>query len=559
MQARGVAENRKRDYINGMADIEFQPKNNGVPLWIGGIVLFLIVCWLLGTLRAPEAKPQEPAVSARKAQAPAVKGVKRPVLAVREAKPVPEAPSVLQDAPAQQVSIVVSAASEESYRRLLELARSRGWSTEPLDALRSVRLRLGDAAMPAFIAAKEPEWQLAPDSIVRIPINLTDEYPEWQGNPGPSFGRSFRQYLGVDAADASRGEGVTVALLDMAVHPHAALEGASLTALDPFGIAKRDGERTGEHGTAVASILTGTGGVTNAKVLAYAVLDAEGNGSVFDAAQAIVAAADAGAKVISMSFGSYTPSAVLADAVAYATDKGAVLVAAAGNNGVGEICYPAAYDQVIAVGAVAADGNVAGFSNRGEQLDVVAPGVGLLAAAGENEGIAFSGTSAAVPCVSGILANYLAAHPDTTPEKLRALLEANCNDTGLPGLDEATGYGVPDVERMNRYDEKGIVDVAAGGIELDANGQLIVSLQNTGTVPVTGAKLTAAINGRFYEHTFQGTVAAGDTVAATAPLSVEALTANGQGVLRVQTQVSVPGDQRSRNQSRTRNFDLQEK
>jgi hypothetical protein len=277
-----------------------------------------------------------------------------------------------------------------------------------------------------------------------------------------------------------------------------------------------------------------------------------------DAAKALVAAVDDGAKVVSMSFGTYSDSAVMANAVAYAQEKGALLVVAAGNNGVNDVCYPAAYEGVVAVGAVSADGNVAGFSNRGERVDVVAPGVGLLAATANDEAGLFTGTSAAVPCVSGILANYLAAHPEASAADARRVLLENCNDTGLPGQDEASGSGIVDADRMNRHDAEGIVDVAAGGIELDEEGAIVVTLQNTGTVPVSGAAMTAFINGREYSHVFKSEIAPGDSVAAAAKLSDADF--SGTGLIQVRTSVSIPGreDQRIRNQTRVRTFNLNE-
>ena len=96
----------------------------------------------------------------------------------------------------------------------------------------------------------------------------------------------------------------------------------------------------------------------------------------------IIWAADQGADVINLSLGGDVDDPFLEDACKYAHDKGAVVVAAAGNDGVGVVLYPAAYDDyVLAVAASDYNDAIADFSSFGPQVDVAAPGVWILGTA----------------------------------------------------------------------------------------------------------------------------------------------------------------------------------
>ena len=130
---------------------------------------------------------------------------------------------------------------------------------------------------------------------------------------------------------------------------------------------------------------------------------------MMDVAAAVVYAADNGANVINMSFGDPRISPILRDAVRYAAARGCILVAAAGNEGTGRISlptepmifYPAAYDEVIAVGATNSDDELSPTSSYGAGLDLVAPGVGILSTYLNGTYQPLSGTSMAAPHVAG--------------------------------------------------------------------------------------------------------------------------------------------------------------
>ena len=138
---------------------------------------------------------------------------------------------------------------------------------------------------------------------------------------------------------------------------------------------------------------------------------------------AIAYAADLGAHIINCSWGGPGIDAAAQDLVDYATAKGSLVVAASGNDGLNNDLYlqsPASLDGVLSVGASTAADRVSGFSNYGRNVDVYAPGEGILSTYPNNQYRALSGTSFSSPLTSGIAGLIKAVHPDWTPEMIRA-------------------------------------------------------------------------------------------------------------------------------------------
>jgi beta propeller repeat protein len=165
-------------------------------------------------------------------------------------------------------------------------------------------------------------------------------------------------------------------------------------------------------------------------------------------------AADNGAKVISMSFGSQADSAAIHDAVRYAYSAGALLVAAAGNSNTSARFYPAAYDEVVAVAATNRDNARSSYSNFGVWVDIAAPGgeknadnqfspdVSILSTVPKMGGFltdpsgyaSAAGTSMAAPYAAGVAALLAAQYPSAQRDELRGRLiattDAVVGDTG---------------------------------------------------------------------------------------------------------------------------------
>ena len=256
-----------------------------------------------------------------------------------------------------------------------------------------------------------------------------------------------------EAWSVSQGAGVPVAVIDTGIDStQPDLAGQVVlyrNYLNPSAPASDDEG----HGTHVAGIIAaignnrveGSGTAPQSTVYAFKVLDASGSGDDFDVAAAIRDAVDlTPCRIISMSLGASGPEdPILASAVAYAESKGALLVAAAGNDGVTTASYPAALRGVIGVGAVDSSNRLASFSNYGAtDVQITAPGVNILSTVPGTTMQSWSGTSIATPFVSGAAALVWSAHPELTAAQVAEVLEGSAQDLGAPGVDPIYGHGL---------------------------------------------------------------------------------------------------------------------
>lgn len=154
------------------------------------------------------------------------------------------------------------------------------------------------------------------------------------------------------------------------------------------------------------------------------------------------------ADVISMSFGGTKVDDNLGTAIEYAYDHGAILVAAAGNSGEDSspLEYPAAYDEVIGVGAVNSGLEKASYSTANESVYIAAPGsnifsLGNASYIGSNYST-LSGTSLATPYVAALAALARTVDPDISQEEFKYYLRSNSEDLSVAGYDIYTGYGL---------------------------------------------------------------------------------------------------------------------
>jgi thermitase len=173
-----------------------------------------------------------------------------------------------------------------------------------------------------------------------------------------------------------------------------------------------------------------------------------------DTAPAVDWLVEQGVKIINLSFGAEQEppgDPVLGVAVQRAQEAGALVIAAAGNNGAfTESFYPAAYPDVLGVSATDQDNAPAPFSNSGPVVDVAAPGVDIISTynadySGNTTGALyarFSGTSLAAPHVAGVAALVKARRPDLTGQEIAARIQNNATDLGEPGYDEVYGNGL---------------------------------------------------------------------------------------------------------------------
>jgi thermitase len=146
-------------------------------------------------------------------------------------------------------------------------------------------------------------------------------------------------------------------------------------------------------------------------------------------AKGIIWAVYHGAHVISMSLGGTWPSSAQQDAMEYAWDKGAILIAAAGNNNTQSPSYPAYSDVCVAVGSTDSNDNRSSFSNYGDWVDVAAPGSFVYSTVPGGGYDYKSGTSMACPHVAG-LAGLLFSRSGATNTSVRKSIENGTDPVG---------------------------------------------------------------------------------------------------------------------------------
>jgi subtilisin family serine protease len=276
--------------------------------------------------------------------------------------------------------------------------------------------------------------------------------------------------------------GIVVAVIDTGVdlnHPELApllVAGQDLVDFTPGSIPKPgwvfEGDFTGVdadaqdevgHGTHVAGTIccrtndaVGVAGVAwNVRLMPVKVLArirqtatgrVSGSGSAVHIAAGIRWAVDHGARVLNMSLGGYADTTVEREAVAYAVSRGAVVVAAMGNDDTATPSYPAAYPGVIAVAATDSGDRRASFSNRGPHIDLAAPGVGVLSTYWDNTYATADGTSMASPHVAGVAALMLSRNGSLTADQVGNLLRSTAKplrDTAAdPVPNDRYGHGL---------------------------------------------------------------------------------------------------------------------
>lgn len=280
------------------------------------------------------------------------------------------------------------------------------------------------------------------------------------------------QRVNLDALWArSKGEGVQVAVIDTGVDvKHPQLSGAVekskgrnfLPAKNAKGEEIERGNAQGTtdtvgHGTRVAGIIAarpadGTGFVglaPEATIIPVKQNDAEGNGTAGTLAASIRYAVQAGADVINISqdtANAVRPDPSLEAAVDHALDQDVVVVASAGNDGLGgnvKVTYPASYEGVLAVAASDRNNERAPFSQSGEFVGVAAPGVDMVSTVPGNGHCADNGTSFSAPYVAAVAALLKAEFPKWTARQIVAQIEQTA-ERSIPGHDRLVGWGVID-------------------------------------------------------------------------------------------------------------------
>lgn len=314
------------------------------------------------------------------------------------------------------------------------------------------------------------------------------------------------EWLGITGDNSGWGAGVKIAVLDSGVASHSAF-GSDIYQIALVDVPDDPANLNG-HGTAVASLIIGSDPLTpgvapGADLISIRIANDNGYSDSFLLAKGIIAAVDAGAELINISMGSFGDSRLVRNAIEYATQSGALIIAAAGNNGIDSVTYPAANQGVIAVGGVDAMGNHLAFSNTGAEINLAAPGYDIFAAWTNDKAVSVSGTSFSTPIVTGSIAAIMTQGGNGRLSAARAyeLLVSHLNDAGDAGADPQLGGGMPDIGRVLDRNTPGIYDAAVASSRIVSptpatpNGQVEVLIQNRGTETLINTSVRVTVGG----------------------------------------------------------------
>jgi len=348
--------------------------------------------------------------------------------------------------------------------------------------------RIGVKAALARLAHAPAVVSAEPDYRVHVLFTPNDTYyaRQW-ALPAVSAPKAW---------DYTKGSTNTVvAVVDSGVAAHPELAGRLVAGHDFVNADSNPADDNG-HGTAVAGVIGATGnngtGIAGmdwaTRIMPVKVVDASGSGYTSDIAKGVIWAADHGARVINMSLGGNDYSSTLKSAIAYAYNKGAVLVASAGNDGSTAAMYPAAYPYVLSVSALHGS-TLADFSSYGPNTDLAAPGESVYSLTRTGGYSYWSGTSFSAPMVSGLAALVLGRNPTLSAARVTQVLTSTADDLGTSGWDQKYGWGRIDAGRA----------LAAAGLPADKTPPHISI-----ATPVSGAPVWSRVPLRAIAHDDRG-------------------------------------------------------
>ena len=393
--------------------------------------------------------------------------------------------------------VVLTFSDDAAYARFLADAESAGLRIKnKLPALRAVEVEFDSLdALQAYAAAH-------PDMGASMAANLYVDYPvppesadRVSATNAPLSGSAL-PYIGLGGnANVGLGQGLTIAILDSSVANIAALNGRLKTMVlaNPPTVNL-------DHGTAVAVLAAGEGyGVLPlATILSIGVVGTDDRSDAFTLANGVMAAADNGARIINISLGSDQGSEVLRAAIKYAMDKGAVVVASAGNDGYTNSTYPARFEGVIAATATDAYGQITSFSNASKNYGFAAPGLQDASYNAAGELISFSGTSASAPLVAGSIGAVM-SRMNVTAQQALEMLKTYADEGGAPGIDSDFGYGLINLDRVFNSTTPNRVDAAVAShyYNATAEGQSVMEyvIENRGNTPMYNWQLRTTTDG----------------------------------------------------------------
>lgn len=361
-------------------------------------------------------------------------------------------------------------------------------------------------------------WRVAAAAVVvavsSILVGATTPTPDPSPSPSPSMDAVQLQEYWLDggnvreAWEVTRGEGVTIAIIDTGIAHGPAFDDAVVDGTDVSGLGSADGRTPvgpvdAEHGSLVASLAAARPAADGSGMIGVApeadlLSISLGFGAsapvpfVQQVAEAIVWAVDHGADVINLSFTTNTLDwdESWDTAFQYAFEHDVVVIAAAGNRGSGttSVGAPATIPGVLTVGGVDQHGIASRVaSTQGITIGVMAPSEALLGVNPDGEIVRWPGTSGAAPIIAGVAALVRAAHPDLDAANVvnRIIRTAAQSEFAERTPDPLYGFGI--------FDAEAAVTAEVAPVETNPMGDLAewIRVHRRGTI-APGPEPTAA-------------------------------------------------------------------
>lgn len=305
------------------------------------------------------------------------------------------------------------------------------------------------------------QWYLE-NSGQEIPHNTSGEIKKIAGKKDADIDcGNMRRYL-----KGRKKSKVVVAVIDTGINYELADFSGKVNMKDAYNFVSNNTDPMDDnnHGTHVSGIIAASsnngysmaGISSNVTILPIKALDSNGSGRVSDLAKAIKYATEQEVDVINLSLGIREENGdpVLPDscedvekALKEAVKKNITIVVAAGNESKDNLSYPANSKYTITVGAINNKDQLASFSNTGEGLDLVAPGVAIASLLKNGEVAVLDGTSMATPIVTAVVANMYSLDQNLNSDRVEAILKKSCRDLGKKGYDTKYGYGCINAEK----------------------------------------------------------------------------------------------------------------
>lgn len=381
--------------------------------------------------------------------------------------------------------------SDDEIREILERHNLVKFNDSSLSKIGYIKARIPDGRNVITVIKeirKEHKIKVPEPNYVSNVLTISDPLYDLQWYiPHTNFDKTWERTKSKNT--------IKVAVIDSGVDAdHPDLKGKILAGYD-FVNEDTDASDDHGHGTFIAGIIAANsnhvgikGLYDHAQIFPIKAVDENGLGTYENVAKGILFAADNGAKVINLSLGSYSYSFMLLEAVDYALERGCIIVAAGGNDGLEQVMYPAGYPDVIGVSALGYNGEISQASNSGSHIDVSAPGVNLISTGLGESYVYATGTSASASMVSALAAMLVSEKPDLSKSSIKWLIIQSAKDLGEKGWDKICGSGEIDAFSALEQGVKRFHDVAVRSAYIEPmvfeKGKptyIVANIENRGT------------------------------------------------------------------------------